>query len=105
MQRDQARARVQTQPRVHAQPGVQAQAGAPSHTRGREKAGRRGPAAAADPEPLTGLARRLLREGIVSRDALTEALQGSREQASSLVACLVPTGRGRRRPHRCGGGS
>ena len=76
MQRDQARARV------------------PSHTRGREKAGRRGPAAAADPEPLTGLARRLLREGIVSRDALTEALQGSREQASSLVACLVPTGRG-----------
>ena len=58
----------------------------------RAQAQRRGPAAAA--EPLTGLARRLLREGIVSRDALTEALRASREQSASLVACLVSTGRG-----------
>ena len=79
---------------VRAQPGANAQVGAPSHTRGREQAQRRGPAAAAVPEPLTGLARRLLREGIVSRDALTEALQSSREQAASLLACLVSTGRG-----------
>ncbi len=94
MQQVQARARDQTQPRVSAQPGAHAQAGGPSHERGVEQAGRRGPAAAADPEPLTGLARRLLREGVVSRGALTEALQASREQATSLVACLVPTGRG-----------
>ena len=79
---------------VRAQPGANAQVGAPSNTRGREQAQRRGPAAAAVPEPLTGLARRLLREGIVSRDALTEALQSSREQAASLLACLVSTGRG-----------
>ena len=59
----------------------------------RAQAQRRGPAAAAA-EPLTGLARRLLREGIVSRDALTEALRASREQSASLVACLVSTGRG-----------
>ncbi len=53
---------------------------------------RRGPAAA--PEPLTGLARRLLREGIVSREALLEALEASREQGASLIACLVSSGRG-----------
>ena len=86
MQRGQARVRFQ------AQGDVQEQAGAPAHTRGNEQRGRRGPAAAS--EPLTGLARRLLRERIVSRDDLTEALKASREQAASLVACLVPTGRG-----------
>ena len=45
-------------------------------------------------QALTGLARRLLREEIVSRDTLTEALQASAEQSASLVACLVSTGRG-----------
>ena len=51
-------------------------------------------AQAAAAEPLTGLARRLLREGIVGRDALIEALKASREQSTSLVAFLVSTGRG-----------
>ena len=69
--------------------GSPARAGARAPSRERA---RRGPAAA--PEPLTGLARRLLREGIVSREALLEALQASREQGSSLVASLVSTGRG-----------
>ena len=59
-----------------------------------EKRRRRGPAAAPSPEPLTGLARRLLREGIVGRDTLNEAVRASREQSTSLVACLVSTGRG-----------
>lgn len=44
--------------------------------------------------PLTGLARRLLRERIVSPEAVTEALQVSREQATSLVAHLVANCRG-----------
>lgn len=44
--------------------------------------------------PLTGLGRRLLREQIVSGDALTEAHRSAREQATSLVACLVENGQG-----------
>ena len=38
---------------------------------------------------LTGLGRRLLREGIVSREDLAEAAQSSRERGISLVAHLV----------------
>ena len=39
--------------------------------------------------PLTGLAQRLLREGIVSREALNDALQAFSERATPLVAYLV----------------
>ena len=82
----------QTGPR--AQSAASAQAVARTHTGGRGPGRRRGPAAAGAAEPLTGLARRLLREEIVSRDTLTEALKASAEQTASLVACLVSTGRG-----------
>ena len=44
--------------------------------------------------PLTGLARRLLREGIVSREALLEALEAAQERGSTLVAYLVAHRRG-----------
>ncbi len=80
--------------RVRAKPDNPVHAGSRSHTSGLEEGRRRGPAAAASSEPLTGLARRLLREGIVGRDALHEAVRASREQSTSLVACLVSTGRG-----------
>ena len=80
--------------RVQAKPGNPVRAGSRSHARGLEQGRRRGPAAAASPEPLTGLARRLLREGIVGLDALNEAVRASREQSTSLVACLVSTGCG-----------
>ena len=55
---------------------------------------RRGPSAAAASVPLTGLARRLLRENIVGPDALAEAVKAAREQSTPLVAYLVSTGRG-----------
>ena len=80
--------------RVQAKPDHPVRAGSRVHERGLKEGRRRGPAAAATPEPLTGLARRLLREGIVGRDALHEAVRASREQSVSLVACLVSTGRG-----------
>ena len=92
MQKVRAQVGFQTQPADNAEIDIDRPVDAPSHGSGLERGLRRGPAAAA--EPLTGLARRLLREGIVSRDAMTEALRASREQAAPLVACLVSTGRG-----------
>ena len=80
--------------------GGRARAGAPVDAvsrygpGGRGRKGRRDPVAAPASEPLTGLARRLLREGIVVRDTLVEAVRASREQSTPLVAYLVSTGRG-----------
>ena len=48
----------------------------------------------ANESPLTGLGQRLLREGIVSRADLTEAVQVSRERGMSLVAHLVANRQG-----------
>ena len=92
MRQVRAQAGLQTQQSGHEEVGVDGPVDARSPGSGLERGPRRGPAAVA--EPLTGLARRLLREGIVSRDDLTEALGVSREQAASLVACLVSSGRG-----------
>ena len=46
-------------------------------------------AATATQGPLTGLGRRLVQDGVVSEEILTEALEATKEKGSSLVAHLV----------------
>jgi type IV pilus assembly protein PilB len=47
--------------------------------------------------PLTGLPRRLLQDGVVTEDALNEALEATRDKNASLVAHLVTNGMGEAR--------
>ena len=51
-------------------------------------------AATATQGPLTGLGRRLVQDGVVSEEALTEALETTKGQGGSLVAHLVANGLG-----------
>ena len=60
----------------------------------RETESRAGRSQVIIPGPLTGLGRRLLREGIVSGEDLTAAVQASREPGMSLVAHLVANRQG-----------